>query len=156
MMMVKYLFTLLYISDTIVGCQSSQCASRSPQPVRLSLPRFYISCSNYYPNPVTGLLPIEWALLNVRDNGLLKNTGAIDALSSCWSGFLLWSCHYVPTCQIVMHCCYLSKIDYYMNQEAMQIKNTEILYVLWRPLHSYLCFVWTFWRITGQNKTRAL
>jgi hypothetical protein len=26
-----------------------------------------------------------------------------------------------------MHCCYLSKIDYYMNQEAMQIKVYKIL-----------------------------
>lgn len=32
------------------------------------------------PDPVSGLLPIEQALLNVADDGSLENTDAIDAL----------------------------------------------------------------------------
>jgi hypothetical protein len=59
----------------------------------------------------------------------------------------------LPTCQMVMHCCYLSKIDYYMNQEAMWITVYKILkyciYLRRRPLHSYLhcMFCLDVWRI---------
>ncbi len=74
-MMVKYLFTLLYIWDTM-GHLSA----------RLSTPGCLGSTflvAMIIANPVKGLLSIEKDLLNVRDNGSLKNTGAIDALSSC-------------------------------------------------------------------------
>jgi hypothetical protein len=53
----------------------------------------------------------------------------------------------VPTCQMVMHCCYLSRIDYYMNQEAMQVIVYKILkYCMYLGDHFipiYVLLVWT-------------
>jgi hypothetical protein len=107
-MMVKYLLTLLYIWDTMAGAS-----------IRLLLVPGCLSSSTFLvamtiPDPVKGLLPIEWALLNVRDNGLLKNMGAIDALSSCWSGFFCLLVRPPSKCQMVMHCCLLFKEDWFL------------------------------------------